>query len=84
MTEELYQDGCICEGNWRQIIKESYSDIGKWYHSSYDNKDYKLFGIVWADDDFYYGMCDKDSKTILVTCCSYLKNQGFILNENSP
>lgn len=75
---------CICEGNWRNIIKESDPLLGKKFFDSYTKRVYKFVGVVWAEDDYYYLMRDQESpnpKYVWSTCCVSLETAGYTLVE---
>lgn len=75
---------CICEGNWRNIIKESEPLIGKKFYSKYRKKLYTFVGVVWAEDDYYYLMYDQEvpeEQYIWITCCTTLETAGYTLVE---
>lgn len=60
--------GCICEGNWRNIVNEVQHLIGKRFFSGIYNKTYTFFGVVHGADDYYYGMIDDNGKMDLLSC----------------
>ena len=69
----MNDDGSVCQGNWRAIVKDYEGKIGK---SFKDDKGviWTFFGLVWADDDFYYGMWSMEEKRLVLhTCCGYLE-----------
>lgn len=70
--------GCICEGNWRNIIKESDPLIGKWFLDK-NGKHWKFQGVLWAEDDFYYLFRDTSHKCTYITCCVTLEQAGMRL-----
>ena len=58
--------------NWTLITQQYVPLIGtRW-------KDHRgecsFFGLVHADDDYYYGMMDKDGKVTLATCVGALES----------
>lgn len=59
---------CICRVNFRQIIKEYSPYFGDTYLDRDGNK-CTFFGIVWGDDDLYYGMFRQDTKTVALLSC---------------
>lgn len=66
--------GCICHGNWRLIVGEYEALIGSRWRDS-KGEVFVFFGLVWADDDFYYGLWNRDQKKlVLATCCGALQN----------
>lgn len=72
-------NGCICEGNWREIVSECEDLFGKRFVDIGDPKGtvYTLFGVVHADDDYYYGLVDGEGKLRLATCVGSLATNGF-------
>jgi hypothetical protein len=48
-------NGCICKGNWRAIVNECRPLLGKMF-TSHDGKDFRFFGIVDGEDDYYYSI----------------------------
>ena len=70
---------CICKGNWRSIVKKYDHLIGKKFSRDCgDPHIYTFFGLVHADDDYYYGMQrESDRQLHLVSCCIALKHAGF-------
>lgn len=67
---------CICKGNWRLIVSEIDSLIGKKFVRNHDGKTYTLFGAVHGRDDYYYGFYRK-GKTILASCVGSIESNGF-------
>ncbi len=68
--------GCICEGNFRNIVTETFHLIGKKFKDN-NGKRYVFFGVVYGDDDFYYGMSDTNNKCLLLSCVGSLETFGF-------
>lgn len=58
--------GCICRGNWRAIIREYEPFFGKRVRA-HDGTEYTFWGIVHADDDYYYGL-SAGSGFVLSSC----------------
>lgn len=56
--------GCCCEGNWRRIVKDYEPLIGREFQTD-DGTIWRFFGIVWSDDDFYYGMSSRGTSSSL-------------------
>ncbi len=74
-------DKCICKGNWRAIVTDNEQYLDKTFICA--GKEYALFGVVHASDDYYYGMTEKETgKFVLVSCVGSLKTFGFELKEN--
>jgi hypothetical protein len=74
--------GCICKGNWREIVKECEPLFGKVYKKDGDERSYTLFGVVHADDDYYYGMVATDGTLALLTCVCSIESNGFTIQKN--
>ena len=70
---------CICQGNWRSIVKETEHLIGKRFR---DNRGdvYTFFGLVHGDDDYYYGM--NGNRLALLSCVGSIEGHGFELISN--
>lgn len=67
--------GCICFGNWRKLVSEHESLIGKRY-KGYDGKTYTFFGLVHGGDDYYYGMCNENGVKLL-SCVGSIEGCGY-------
>lgn len=73
-------DGCICRGNWREIVREYRHLYDKKFVR--DGKEYVFAGVVDASDDYYYLMVGTDGKIILGSCVGALEKEvghGFTL-----
>lgn len=68
-------EACICKGNWRAIVKEYGPRIGQWYKSK--DGEFRFFGLVHAEDDYYYGMMGRDFKVRLLSCVGDIAAFGF-------
>jgi hypothetical protein len=73
---------CICEGNWRLIIKESEALLDKKFIDK--NGVLHVFsGIMHCTDDYYYAMFNMKNKKIdLYSCVGSLSGFGFELLIN--
>ena len=71
------EEGCICRGNWRAIVKESGGLIGKRFVNKFGNE-FTFFGIVHGDDDYYYGMSGEPG-LILLSCVGDIEGFGYEL-----
>lgn len=80
---------CICHGNWRSIVKEYTPKFGKHYKTNWgprghDDYEYVFFGIVHAEDDYYYGMYDVKTKEVnLLSCVGSIEGFGYIEVEDN-
>ena len=73
--------GCICLGNWRNIVKENSPFLGRKYSDSSGNE-YTFFGIVHGPDDYYYGMWELTmGKVSLLSCVGSIEGFGYKLIE---
>ena len=70
--------GCICEGNWRGLVKEYEQHFGKVYQNHLGEY-YSFYGLVWASDDFYFGMypLNSSSKSQLLSCVGSIEGHGY-------
>lgn len=84
MKEENEDKECICSGNWRLIIKECEDLFHKEFVYDYGDGDnvWILYGIVHTNEDYYYGMINKNSKkTSLLSCVGSLDTHGYYLKK---
>ena len=73
---------CICAGNWRAIVSENESMIGRKYKDN-RGKVHRFFGLVHGDDDYYYGMSSRTG-VVLLSCVGDITGHGFeLLPENA-
>lgn len=72
--------GCICEGNWREIVAEYEPLFDRIYEDETGAK-CRFVGIVHASDDYYYLLMDEHGKCILATCVGSLETNGFTLKD---
>lgn len=73
------EPGCVCKGNWRLIVKEMESLVDRVYRNDRDGSLHRLFGVVDAFEDYYYGMSDADGKCLLLSCVGSIEGHGYIL-----
>ena len=76
MEAKMTDSGCICEGNWREIIKGSEPLLGKRFCDE-DGYSYTLIGVIHGDDDYYYGMVGDDGVLTQLSCVGSLETHGF-------
>jgi hypothetical protein len=72
--------GCICQGNWRQIVKESEPFLDKAYVNK-KGKKYYFFGVVHGNLDYYYGMYSRKHGMVLLSCVGSIEGHGFKLKK---
>ena len=71
---------CICEGNWRAIVGDYHELIGRVFVDDVTGERFRLFGLVHADDDYYYGMANAlDGRLSLMSCVSSIAGHGLSL-----
>lgn len=70
---------CICQGNWRNIVKESESLIEAEFRDTRTKKKYVFVGILHGKDDYYYAMRSRRGKMMLLSCVGSPKTHGFEL-----
>lgn len=76
-----YQNGkCICEGNWRELIKECDSLFDRIYKTE-NGVYYTFIGIIWGSDDFYYCMMSGDGKIRRLSCVGSIEGYGLTLQS---
>lgn len=73
--EQEYCEGCICYDPWRNIVSKNKSRIGKKFISD-DGETYTFFGIVYRNDDYYYGL-NKNGDIQLLSCCGDIESYGY-------
>ena len=71
----MSDDGCICRGNWQKLVKEYEPLIGKRYRDQ-QGKEWGFFGLVHAEDDYYFGM-SSGSGIRLLSCVGSIDAFGF-------
>lgn len=74
----LVDSGCICEGNWRQIIAESETVLDKIYTDE-SGAAYRFIGVMHGSDDYYYMMVSMAGEYQLLSCVGNLELYGFEL-----
>ena len=67
---------CICKGNFRDIVAECDGLIGKQFKDRHGNL-FNFFGVVWGEDDLYYGMSSKEHGLRLLSCVGNLKGWEY-------
>lgn len=80
-SSEAVDEGCICKGNWRAIVKEYEPKIGKTLKRG--DKTYRFFGLVHGGDDYYYGLVEVGGKVVLSSCVGSLEMNGLV-EDDSP
>ena len=59
---------CICEGNWRNIIKESEPKFGKTYLNTRNDVVHTFIGVMHCEDDYYYCMMSVEGRLERLSC----------------
>lgn len=68
--------GCICRGNWRDIVKQYEPLIDKRFVDR-NGEVYRFFGVVHGVSDYYYGLSSKQGGVRLLSCVGSLEGHGF-------
>lgn len=80
MSDEAAGDaqtiGCICAGNWREIVSETEALFGQRF-LSYDGHEFEYFGLVHGSDDYYFGMWSKEHGLRLLSCVGSIEGHGY-------
>lgn len=72
---------CICEGNWRLIVNETHHLLDREFVNRSGTK-YVFFGIVYAADDYYYGMWNNEKHELhMLSCVGSFEGHGWTLVE---
>lgn len=78
-------DGCICKGNWRLILKETRHLIGRVFTGEIDDSAHTYFGLVDGQDDYYYGMIQHGTgKLRLLSCVGSFETHGYTVVPPPP
>lgn len=72
-------EGCICKGNWRAIVKESEPFIDKKFVDTRDGQEYHFIGQIHGEDDYYYGMLRNGGGLMQLSCVGSIEGHGFVL-----
>lgn len=79
--------GCICHGNWRDIIAESESLFERRFVNS-AGVPYLFLGVLHGADDYYYLMSPIGNpagiKHSLLSCVGSIEGYGFVLQDDAP
>lgn len=59
---------------WTRLTKEYYPKIGFKYRG-WKGEELTFFGLVYAEDDLYYGMLNKKGKVTLASCVGSLDGE---------
>ena len=71
----LQESECICKGNWRLLVGEERERFGKKFRDE-KGGEWTFYGLVHADDDYYYGMYRKGEAQLL-SCVGSIEGYGF-------
>lgn len=72
----MEDEGCICKGNWRLIVKEAEPFLNEPFLDE-NGKQFIFFGIVHSKDDYYYGVIDQERNVKLLSCVGSLETHGY-------
>ena len=68
--------GCICKGNWRELVKETRHLWGKKYHDHL-GREFIFLGLADCTDDYYYLMWSKKYGMQLLSCVGDLEGHMY-------
>lgn len=70
---------CVCYGNWRELVGEVDGLVGREF-IDWRGTVHIFFGLVDGEDDYYYGMFERDTGRVhLLSCVGNLDGHGFSL-----
>jgi len=69
----------MSDSNWENIIAETKPLFDKRFIENKTGKVYILYGVVYASDDYYYGLVDLQGENYLASCVTDLLGNGFRL-----
>lgn len=73
--------GCICHGNWRNIVAECAPLLDKIFRDE-KGREFVFFGVVHSSEDYYYGMYSRsEGKLCLLSCVGSIEGHGYTLVE---
>lgn len=79
LVKPNHDAGCICRGNWRDIVAETSPLLDKKFKDR-DGKEYIFFGLVHGSDDYFYGMWPVgEYKPVLLSCVGSIEGHGYTL-----
>jgi len=68
---------CICEGNWRDIIKECEPLLNKWFVNK-KGKKFMFIGVMNGFDDYYYCLSHMSTGVVeMPSCVGSLEQWGY-------
>lgn len=70
---------CVCGESWRLLVSEYEDKISNRYIDTETKKEYTFFGIVWSDDDYYFGMIENGGKLMLLSCVLDIEGHRYEL-----
>ena len=73
---------CICQGNWRLLVKEYEPLFNRQYRSDRNGQTYTFVRLLHAERDYYYLMWNKES-TELLSCVGNIDGFGYTLIEEN-
>lgn len=77
VTRFIDDAGCICKGNWRNIVNNISHLISSRYRQT-DGTEYVLFGVVDGGDDYYYGLSSNGGMDCkLLPCSLSIEEYGY-------
>jgi hypothetical protein len=80
--KEIADPGCICGGNWRNIVKEHEALFDRKYREVRTGNIYVFTGIVHSEDDYYY-LLQKPGECRRLSCVGSIEGFGFELVDDT-
>ena len=68
--------GCICDGNWREIISESEPILDDLF-ADLSGAVHRFVGVMHSRDDYYYVMVSMAGEYRLSSCVGNLETNGY-------
>lgn len=63
--------------NWRSIVKECMPMLDRQFNDR-DGVPHTFFGVVHGEDDYYYGMWNRQTRSlVLLSCVGSIEGHGF-------
>ena len=75
-VNEQVMPGCICKGNWRQIIGESEPVLDDLF-TDLNGAVHRFVGVMHSRDDYYYVMVSMAGEYRLSSCVGNLETNGY-------
>lgn len=64
----MSENNCICEDNWKNLVTGYERYIGRTYVDN-EGLEWKFFGLIHGEDDYYYGLSRPGQMTLVTGVC---------------